>query len=123
ESLVKAGAFDSLGLPRAHLLSQCDVALESGQRQQREKAEGQGSFFDLMPSAPAPKPSEGTAAAVVPEWDDDQRLAYEKEGRGFYISGPPLARFEGVAESLGVTSSAELTNKSHGARGTRCGQA
>jgi DNA polymerase-3 subunit alpha len=122
ESLIKAGAFDSLGLPRAHLLAQCDVALESGQRQQREKAEGQGSFFDLIPAAaPAPRPSEATATAVVPEWDDDQRLAYEKEVLGFYVSGHPLARFEGVAESLGVTSSAELANRSHGARVTLFG--
>ncbi|PYM24134.1 MAG: DNA polymerase III subunit alpha [Candidatus Rokuibacteriota bacterium] len=121
ESLIKAGAFDTLGLPRAHLLAQCDVALESGQRQQREKAEGQGSFFDLMPAAaPAPRASE-PATAVVPEWDDDQRLAYEKEVLGFYVSGHPLARFEGVAESLGVTSSAELANRSHGARVTLFG--
>ncbi len=120
ESLIKAGAFDSLGLTRAHLLSTCDVALESGQRQQRERAEGQGSFFDLLPgAAPAARPVE--PAAVAPEWDDDQRLAYEKEVLGFYISGHPLARFEGVAESLGVTSSADLANRSHGARVTLFG--
>ena len=35
ESLVKAGAFDSLGLPRAHLMTNADGALETGQRQQR----------------------------------------------------------------------------------------
>jgi DNA polymerase-3 subunit alpha len=121
ESLIKAGAFDALGLTRAHLLSQCDVALESGQRQQRERAEGQGSFFDLLPTPPSPRPSEATATAVVPEWDDDQRLAYEKEVLGFYISGHPLARFEGVAESLGVTSSADLAGRSHGARVTLFG--
>jgi DNA polymerase-3 subunit alpha len=121
ESLIKAGAFDALGLPRAHLLAQCDLALESGQRQQRDRAEGQASFFDLLPApAPAPRTAE-PAAAVVPEWDDDQRLAYEKEVLGFYVSGHPLARFEGVAESLGVTSSAELVNRSHGARVTLFG--
>ena len=53
ESLIKAGAFDGLGLPRAHLLAQCDLALETGQRQQRERAEGQGSFFDLLPAGGA----------------------------------------------------------------------
>jgi DNA polymerase-3 subunit alpha len=58
---------------------------------------------------------------VVPEWDDDQRLAYEKEVIGFYVSGHPLARFEGVAESLGVTSSAELAGRGHGARVTLFG--
>jgi DNA polymerase III subunit alpha len=121
ESLIKAGAFDSLGLPRAHLLAQCDLALESGQRQQRERAEGQASFFDLLP-APAPSPRVGEpTAAVVPEWDDDQRLAYEKEVLGFYVSGHPLARFADVAESLGVTSTAELAARGHGARVTLFG--
>jgi DNA polymerase III subunit alpha len=122
ESLIKAGAFDTLGLPRAHLLAQCDLALEAGQRQQRDRAEGQGSFFDLLPPAPpvTTRPSE-PAVTVVPEWDDDQRLAYEKEVLGFYVSGHPLARFEGVAESLGVTSTAELAGRSHGARVTLFG--
>jgi DNA polymerase-3 subunit alpha len=114
ESLVKAGAFDSLGLPRAHLLVTADVALESGQRQQRDRAEGQSSFFDLLPAAPvmpAPQPAE-----VVAEWDQDQRLAFEKEVLGFYISGHPLARFRGIVESLGITTTAELVAKGHGAR-------
>src|SRR2546428_12030735 len=39
ESLIKAGAFDSLGLTRAHLLATADAALESGQRKQRDRAE------------------------------------------------------------------------------------
>jgi DNA polymerase-3 subunit alpha len=116
ESLIKAGAFDSLGLPRAHLLAQCDLALEAGQRQQRERAEGQASFFDLLPAAASPPRTGEPVAAVVPEWDDDQRLAYEKEVLGFYVSGHPLARFEGVAESLGVTSTADLATRGHGAR-------
>jgi DNA polymerase-3 subunit alpha len=116
ESLIKAGAFDALGLPRAHLLAQCDLALEAGQRQQRDRAEGQGSFFDLLPAAPTVSPASEPTAAVVPEWDDDQRLGYEKEVLGFYVSGHPLARFEGVAEALGVTATAELAARGHGAR-------
>src|SRR3989454_1321831 len=123
ESLIKAGAFDGLGLPRAHLLSQCDMALESGQRQQREKAEGQGSFFDLIPAAaPAARPSEASATGVVPEWDDDQRLAYEKEVLGFYVSGHPLARYQPLVESLGITRSGELVAKSPGSRVPLFGQ-
>jgi DNA polymerase-3 subunit alpha len=121
ESLIKAGAFDSLGLPRAHLLAQCDLALEAGQRLQRERAEGQASFFDLLPAPPPPPRTAEPAAAVVPEWDDDQRLGYEKEVLGFYVSGHPLARFEGVAESLGVTSTADLASRGHGARVTLFG--
>src|SRR5438552_2390974 len=70
ESLVKAGAFDSLGLTRAHLLAQTDAALESGQRVQRDRSEGQASFFDaLIP--PSAVPARREPAAVVPHWPDD----------------------------------------------------
>jgi DNA polymerase III subunit alpha len=114
ESLIKAGAFDSLGLTRAHLLATTDAALETGQRQQRDKAEGQGSFFDLIPeSAPAPKKE---SSAVVTEWDSDQRLAFEKEVLGFYISGHPLARFRDAAVLKGATPSGELASRPTGSR-------
>src|SRR3989475_9608973 len=60
ESLIKAGAFDSLGLTRAHLLATADAALESGQRKQRDRAEGQASVFDLLP-APTAAPTRQAA--------------------------------------------------------------
>jgi DNA polymerase-3 subunit alpha len=113
ESLLKAGAFDSLGLTRAHLLANVDAALESGGRQQRDRAEGQGSFFELLPEAPA---RSSAPAEVIPEWEADQRLAFEKEVLGFYISGHPLARYREVVEPLGITTSADLAAKGHGAR-------
>jgi DNA polymerase-3 subunit alpha len=114
ESLIKAGAFDSLTLPRAHLLTLADAALETGQRQQRERAEGQGSFFDLLPEA-APKPRSETTG-VVPEWDADQRLAFEKDVLGFYVSGHPLARFRDAAVLKGATVSGELAARPAGSR-------
>ncbi len=120
ESLVKAGAFDGLGLPRAHLMTTLDAALEAGQRQQRERAEGQGSFFDLLPkpvAAPAAEP-----VAVVPEWDSDELLQYEKEVLGFYVSGHPLARYHPLVESLGISSSSDLAGKSPGGRVLLFGQ-
>jgi len=52
----------------------------------------------------------------VPEWEPDQRLAFEKEVLGFYISGHPLARFRDLVASLGITTTAELPTKGHGAR-------
>ncbi|HEY3097645.1 MAG TPA: OB-fold nucleic acid binding domain-containing protein, partial [Methylomirabilota bacterium] len=120
ESLIKAGAFDSLGLPRAHLLAQTDAALEAGQRVQRDRIEGQASFFDtLIPPAAAPARRE--PAEIVPEWPDDQRLAYEKEVLGFYVSGHPLAQYASVIDSLGVTTSGDLGTRSHGARVTLLG--
>ncbi len=117
ESLIKAGAFDSLGLPRPHLLAQTDAALESGQRVQRDRAEGQGSFFDdLLPAAPARPAAGEPTGPIAEEWDADQRLAFEKEVLGFYISGHPLARYAAVVESMGITSTADLAAKGHGAK-------
>ena len=115
ESLIKAGAFDSLSLTRAHLLATTDTALESGQRQQRDRAEGQGSFFEMMPAV-APAARTSAPAEITPEWEADQRLAFEKEVLGFYISGHPLARYRGVVEPLGVTTSGDLAAKGHGSR-------
>ncbi len=120
ESLIKAGAFDSLGVPRAHLMAGVDTALETGQRQQREKAEGQASFFDLLPTPVAAPKAE--PIALVAEWDSDQRLEFEKEVLGFYISGHPLARYASMVESFGITSTSEIAAKSAGARVLLFGQ-
>jgi DNA polymerase-3 subunit alpha len=112
ESLIKAGAFDSLQLPRAHLMVQIDAALEGGQRQQRERAEGQASFFDLLPAVPVTPRAD--SVVLMPEWDDDQRLTFEKDVLGFYVSGHPLARYRSQAEALDVTSTGALAARSAG---------
>ena len=117
ESLIKSGAFDGLGLSRAHLMTALDPAMESGQRQQRDRLEGQGSLLDLLGAAPAPAPTPRRAdVAAVPEWDDDQRLAFEKEVLGFYVSGHPLARYRDLVDSLGIIATGVLANEGTGAR-------
>jgi DNA polymerase III subunit alpha len=121
ESLVKAGALDTLGVTRAHLMATLETAMESGQRQQRDREDGQGSFFDLMPAAAAPAPRTAQTPAL-PEWEDDARLAFEKEVLGFYVSGHPLARYRGVFEALGVTATAGLAAHGGGARVRLLGQ-
>jgi DNA polymerase-3 subunit alpha len=93
-------------------MAQVDAALDQGQRQQRERAEGQASFFDLLPAAPPVSPV--ATAALVPEWADDQRLAFEKDVLGFYVSGHPLARYLGRIEGLELTSSGQLAAKAAG---------
>jgi len=127
ESLIKAGAFDSLGFSRSQLMVTLDRAMETGQRRQRDRQEGQGSFFELMgaedgaPAGPATRPAAPEEEAI-PEWQPDQRLAYEKEVLGFYLSGHPLARFREVAERLGVTPIADLAQRPVAARLTLFGQ-
>jgi DNA polymerase-3 subunit alpha len=87
ESLVKCGAFDGLHANRSAVWSGLDAALEAGAAQQRDREIGQESLFGATGAAPAP-------AATLPDappWADRQRLEYEKEVLGFYVSGHPLA--------------------------------
>ncbi len=91
ESLIKGGALDSLGWKRSQLMVQVDAAIEHGQKVQRDRESGQrGLFRDLLggqEAAPAVGPPD------IPEWPQEQRLAYEKETLGYYVSGHPLERF------------------------------
>ena len=122
ESLIKAGAFDSLGLTRAHLLATLDRAMEAGQRRQRDRLEGQASFFELMGEAGGVAEQPAGEEPPIPEWEDDQRLAYEKEVLGFYLTGHPLARFREEALRLKATPIADLAQRPAAARLTLLGQ-
>jgi DNA polymerase-3 subunit alpha len=86
ESLIKCGAFDSLGAKRSQLLAVLDRAVEVGAQNQRDKESGQLGLF-----------GEDTLAAtdqiVLPEIEElpkEQLLTFEKEMTGFYVTGHPL---------------------------------
>jgi DNA polymerase-3 subunit alpha len=121
ESLIKAGAFDTLGHSRAHLVSGLDTALESGQRDQREREQGQGSIFDLMGGSTLPVVEPTAVDPPIPEWDSDQLLLYEKEVLGFYLSGHPLKRVWAEAQRLGAIGTADLASREDGTRVVLCG--
>jgi DNA polymerase-3 subunit alpha len=120
ESLIKAGAFDALGLARAQLLAGLDAGMETGQRHQRERDQGQGSIFDLMGSGAAPVAT-APVEPPLPEWDPDQLLLYEKEVLGFYLSGHPLKRVWSEAQRLGAIGTADLQGREDGSRVVLCG--
>ena len=85
ESLVKCGAFDFLGRERAELFACIDDSLAAATSTHRDRASGQVSLFDDMPPQ-APRPS---ATRVIP-WTEHERMSYEKELLGFYVTGHPL---------------------------------
>lgn len=95
ESLIKAGAFDFESTNRAALIAKIDNALGSASSAARDRASGQGSLLDLM-DTPAPVKSSSRKAAEisVPEWPMRERLSYEKELLGFYVTGHPVDEFE-----------------------------
>jgi DNA polymerase-3 subunit alpha len=89
ESLIKSGSFDSLGCKRSQLMASVDKAMEQAKAIQRDRQSGQMSLFAVAPEV---EPND-TAAISMPdieEWDERQRLAFEKETVGFYITGHPL---------------------------------
>ncbi|MBL7155658.1 MAG: DNA polymerase III subunit alpha [Candidatus Omnitrophica bacterium] len=108
ESLIKCGAFDSLGLNRSQELAILDKALEVAGGVQKDKLNGQISFFDTFDME---ENFQKTFQEVpeIPEWPENQLLSYEKEMLGFYITKHPLARFERL---LGVYSSSPIARLS-----------
>lgn len=95
ESLIKCGAFDSLGVARARLMAFLPEALEIGQQRQKDQSENQFSLFAMAGDSGLSRPE--IEPPMVEEWRESQKLSYEKEILGFYITGHPLTRH---AESL-----------------------
>jgi DNA polymerase-3 subunit alpha len=91
ESLIQAGAFDSLKGHRAQLMGCVDMAITYGQAVQQDKMRGQTSLFsggiDVTTIA-EPK------LLDIPKWPTSEILSREKEMLGFYVSGHPLAKHE-----------------------------
>ena len=92
ESLVKSGACDDFGPNRAALLTQIDGALAQASAKARDRDAGQASLLDLLgPMEPVTKKTNAQAGANgVPDFSLRERLGYEKELLGFYITGHPL---------------------------------
>jgi DNA polymerase-3 subunit alpha len=117
ESLVKAGALDSLhaddaawsaqpvAVRRARLHAAIDGSLEQGSRRQADKAQGQSLLFG-GDAADEPAPAQTLPMAVA--WTEEVLLRGEKEALGLYLSGYPLARYEAVLNAAGARSSAQL---------------
>jgi DNA polymerase III subunit alpha len=108
ESLIKCGAFDSLGGHRAQYLAVLDDILAFGQAYQRERDNGQISMFSLLDNE-IQEEMIGDRLIDIEPFDGMEKLALEKEMLGLYISGHPLEPFRGILENqFALTSCAEL---------------
>jgi DNA polymerase-3 subunit alpha len=90
ESLVKSGACDDFGPNRAELLTHIDSALAQASAKARDRDAGQGNLLDLLGPMDTPGKKAATKASTVADFSLRERLAYEKELLGFYITGHPL---------------------------------
>ena len=96
ESLIKAGAFDSLDHPRKGLMLIHADAIDAVMGTKKAEAIGQ---FDLFGGEDADESISAVFNVRVPdeEWDTKHKLALEREMLGLYVSGHPL---DGIATSL-----------------------
>lgn len=111
ESLVKSGAFDSVGGKRSQIFGAIDLALERAQTAQREREMGQ---IQLFGDAGAEDVTGIVRYPEVEEWPDFMRLKYEKEVLGLFISGHPLAKQEDRLRNLVTANSASLPSAKDG---------
>ncbi len=109
ESLIKCGAFDSLGGHRAQYLATLDDVLLQGQSVQRERENGQVSMFSLMEASVQEEMLKDNLPSIE-AFTDKERLSMEKDILGLYISGHPLEPYRPVLEKMTkLTHCAELS--------------
>ncbi len=104
ESLIAAGACDTLGGHRNQLLAVVEPVLGDAQLRQQERDAGQESLFGEPPEARVRPP----VLPELPPWPEAERLAREKEVLGFFISGHPLEPFRPEVELFGSRTTATL---------------
>lgn len=119
ESLVSAGAFDSLKDGRSPsewrgaIFNSIDTALSRAQRAKRERLQGQSGLFGGIPDE-IDYANEISPAAKG--WSTAEMLVAEKAALGFYITGHPLEKHYDLLHSLKATKSSELPTLATGTR-------
>jgi DNA polymerase-3 subunit alpha len=108
ESLIQAGALDSLGGHRAQLMQALDPAIETAQSHHRDRELGQTSLLATAEGDSGWEVENHELPDVEP-WSNSEKLSREKELLGFYVSGHPMSRF---TRHLADFSQVELANLS-----------
>ncbi|MBI3210466.1 MAG: DNA polymerase III subunit alpha [Candidatus Solibacter usitatus] len=118
ESLIRAGAFDSLGQIRSRLFAAVEGAMEAGQRAMQDRISGQAGLFEMEiadsqhPDPPLPN---------LPDWSAEEKLRGEKEMIGIYVTGHPLDPFREKIEDLTPHTTETLEGLSRGTEVKLCG--
>ena len=113
EHLVKTGAFDFSGAPRKPLCDGLDAALATVAAAARDKASGQNTFLDVLAEEAPPPPGGAPAPGLIRhgtagDFTSAERLQFEKELLGFYVSGHPMNVYTGLVEAINTFTEDEL---------------
>ncbi len=90
EALIKAGAFDNLGGSRAQMMAALETAMQSGQKAQKDRQDGQMNFFAGGSTDENYEDDHKSLPDVAP-WSERQMLNFEKQVLGFYVTSNPLS--------------------------------
>ncbi|MEG1753999.1 MAG: DNA polymerase III subunit alpha, partial [Christensenella sp.] len=93
ESLILSGCFDCFDVKRSQLRAVHEQVLNDAIQLRKRQATGQVSLFDSMEGEFAPL---SVQLPDIAEYDDSEKLSYEKEMTGLYISGHPLDALAGI---------------------------
>ncbi len=112
ESLIKCGAFDSLGHKRSQLLAVYEKVMETYHKMNAAKNDLQISIFDMLDTESAEIDVVEVNYPDIPEYSIDVLLRMEKEIAGIYISGHPLDEFADIIDGLDTTAMFSEINSS-----------
>ena len=123
ESLIKGGACDCFEVPRAALLAAVDAVVARAQKRAKDKASNQVSLLSMAPQMEAaPQPGIGfdCPEAHITEMDEDQKLRFEKEALGFFLTSHPLLPYRKEMDRLRLVPLEEARDLFPGSE-VRCG--
>jgi DNA polymerase-3 subunit alpha len=110
--LVQAGAFDTFGTPRRCLAAIHEQAVEAGAKDKTKEAQGAFTLFDTLGDAgPSGLELAGVTIPDFPEWKKEERLAFERERLGLYVSGHPLDGAEKVLAAYRTSTLLEIRER------------
>ena len=110
ESFIKSGSFDSLDPHRAALFAAIDRAMDAGQKLQRDREQGQSSLLGMLGAPEGPAGDRRERVRDVPDWGEGERLGYEKESLGFFITGHPLERYRAELQQWATATTGRLAD-------------
>jgi len=119
ESLIRAGAMDALGPNRATLMIQLPLALQVAEKAEKDASAGIVDMFGMPEPVDAADsaPALGVIPDAVEEWEDEERLAGEKETLGLYLTGHPIDRYLDELPQLVSSRIAKLSLDGNGGGG------
>ncbi len=122
EALIKGGACDCFGVTRAALLAVLETVAAKAQKKAKDKASNQMSLLTMVPQVESVQKGIGfdCPEANICEMEQSEKLRFEKEALGFFLTSHPLIPYHKEMQRLYLTTLEEIGDSSYGGKVT-CG--